>query len=153
MKASLLLPHHYRMYGWIIFIPFLTLGLANYYNQFEFRFLDFRLPFYPSDSPFGGEGGYKGNFTDEIAALGLIISLIMIGFSKEKIEDEQISRLRLDSLQWSVYVNYLVLALAILFIHGGYFFSAMVYNMFTVLIFFIIRFRWAIYRENKLLNA
>ena len=149
MKAAFLLPHSYRMYGWIIFIPSLVLGLAHLYSDFNFTFLDFRLPVYSS---FFGEG-YKGNLTDEIAALGLIISLMMIGFSKEKIEDEQISRLRLDSLQWSVYVNYLVLALAIMFIHGMAFLDAMVYNMFTMLIFFIIRFRWAIYRENKLLNA
>jgi hypothetical protein len=152
MKTSLLLPHAFRMYGWMIFIPFLVLGLAYLYYDFNFPFLEFRLPAYTSHF-FATEGNQKGNLTDEIAALGLIISLMMIGFSKEKIEDEQISRLRLDSLQWSVYVNYLVLALAIVFIHGMDFLFAMVYNMFTLLVFFIIRFQWAIYRENKLLNA
>jgi hypothetical protein len=127
MKSKLLLPHAYRMYGWVIFVPFLILGLAHLYTDFSFAFLDFRLPVYNGET-FYTEGS---NLTDEIAALGLIISLMMIAFSKEKIEDEQISRLRLDSLQWSVYVNYLVLAFAIIFVHGMAFLDAMVYNMFT----------------------
>ncbi|WP_026897444.1 hypothetical protein [Daejeonella oryzae] len=147
MENRFLLPHSFQMVGWIMFIPFLFLGIAHLYFDFNFSFLDFHLPAYSRDSLYT-----KGNLTDEIAALGLIISLMMIGFSKEKIEDEQIASLRLDSLQWSIYVNYLVLVLAIIFIHGMGFLVAMVYNMFTVLIFFIIRFRWAVYRETKLLN-
>jgi len=147
MKSKLLLPHACRMYGLIIFIPFLVLGIAYANSGFSFSFLDFKLPEYTNDSFHG-----KGNLTDEITALALIVSLLMIGFSEEKVEDEQISRLRLDSLQWSVYFNYLVLALAIIFIHGLNFLSAMVYNMFTLLVFFIIRFRWAIYRENRLIT-
>ena len=149
MKTRFLFPHSYRMYGWLMFVPFLALGIAFLYLNFEFPLLDVNLPLYKDFF----NGTLDGNLTDEIAALGLIISLIFIGFSKEKIEDELIAQLRLDSLQWSVYVNYLVLALAIVFIHGMAFLDAMVYNMFTLLIFFIIRFRWAIYRENKLLNA
>jgi hypothetical protein len=151
MKTRFLFPHSYRMYGWLMLVPFLALGVAFLYLNFEFDFLDVNLP--PLYNDIFNNRTLAGNLTDEVAAIGLIISLLFIGFSKEKIEDEQIAQLRLDSLQWSVYVNYLVLALAIVFIHGIAFLDAMVYNMFTLLIFFIIRFRWALYRENKLLNA
>ena len=89
------------------------------------------------------------NLTDELAALGAIIGLLLIAFSKEKVEDEMISQLRLESLQWAVYVNYLVLGVLILLVHGGLFFSVMIYNLFTVLIVFIIRFRLAIRRNEK----
>ena len=147
MKNRFLFPHSYRLYGWILLIPFLALGIAHTYFDFNFDILAFKLPSFATDDLFD-----EGNLTDELAALGLIISLMLIGFSKEKIEDEQISQLRLDSLQWSVYVNYLVLAIAIIFIHGMAFLDAMVYNMFTLLIFFIVRFRWAVNRETRLLN-
>ena len=147
MKNRFLFPHSYRLAGWVMLLPFLILGIANLYFDFTFNFLSVKLPiFFIQDKLF------KGNLTDELASLGLIVSLVFIGFSKEKIEDEQIAQLRLDSLQWSVYVNYIILALTIIFIHGMAFFGAMVYNMFTVLIFFIIRFRWAVYHETKLLN-
>ena len=144
MKNRYLFPHSCRMYGWVLLFPFLALGVSILYFDFSFPFLELKTS---RDSLFS-----EINLTDEIAALGLITSLLLIGFSKEKIEDEQIAQLRLDSLQWSVYFNYMVLAAAIVFIHGMAFLDAMVYNMFTLLIFFIIRFRWAVNRENRLLN-
>ena len=147
MKNRFLFPNSYRMYGWLMLIPFFALGIAHLYFDYNFDWLSVKLPSYTQDKLYT-----EGNLTDELAALGLIISLLFIGFSKEKIEDEQIAQLRLDSLQWSVYFNYLVLCLAIIFIHGMAFLDAMVYNMFTVLIFFIIRFRWAVNRENRLLS-
>ena len=146
MKARLLFPHPYRMYGWILLLPFLALGIAHLYFEFNLDILSVKLPTYTKDTFYN-----EGNLTDELAALGLIVSLLFIAFSKEKIEDEQIAKLRLDSLQWSVYFNYAVLVLAIIFIHGMAFLDAMVYNMFTLLIFFIIRFRWVVAKENRLL--
>ncbi len=80
--------------------------------------------------------------------LGVIAGLLLIAFSREKIEDEIIGQLRLEALQWSVYVNYLVLAIAIVMLYNEAFFDVMVYNMFTVLVVFIARFRWLIYRNN-----
>jgi len=144
MKNRYLFPHPYRVFGWVLLLPFLALGVSILYFDFNFAFLELKTG---HDELFSGI-----NLTDEIAALGLIVSLMFIAFSKEKIEDEQIAQLRLDSLQWSVYFNYIVLAAAIIFIHGMAFLDAMVYNMFTLLIFFIIRFRWAVNRENRLLN-
>ncbi len=93
------------------------------------------------------------NLTDEIAAIGVIFSLLLIAFSREKVEDEMIGQLRLEALQWSVYANYIVLAIAILTLYDNAFFSVMIYNMFTVLLVFITRFRWLLYRSNHTLLA
>lgn len=93
------------------------------------------------------------NLTDELAALGVIIGLVLIAFSKEKTEDEMSSLLRLEALQWSVYANYLVLAIAILLVYDMAFFNVMVYNMFTLLIVFIARYRWLIWQNEKTLSV
>src|ERR1700756_4760515 len=45
----------------------------------------------------------------------MAIGLFIVAFSKEKIEDEQISQLRSDSLQWAIYVNYLLLIISLIF--------------------------------------
>lgn len=144
MKNKFLFPHHYRRIGWMIFIPSLVLGLACMYADFRFSFLEFDMviqkSLFDSDTL---------NFTDEIASIGLIISLLFIAFSKEKIEDEWISNLRLESLQFAVYLNYAVLILQILMVHNTAFFDIMVYNMFSVLLLFIIRFRAMIYIQNQ----
>lgn len=147
MKNKFLFPNHYRRLGWFIFIPSLLLGLACMYGDFRFDFLDFNLQL-------GNRGGLLNsgtlNFTDEIACIGLIISLLFIAFSKEKIEDERIARLRLESLQFAVYLNYLVLTLQIILVHNTAFFDIMVYNMFSVLLLFIIRFKAIIYQESQI---
>ncbi len=81
------------------------------------------------------------------------MGLLLIAFSREKIEDERTGRLRLEALQWSVYINYLILVVAIIVTYDGVFFSMMIYNMFTVLLVFIGRFRWLTHRDTQQLTA
>lgn len=81
-----------------------------------------------------------------------ILGLLLIAFSKEKIEDEQITQLRLDSLQWAIYANYSIFMLCVIFINGLQFLTIVAYNVITPLIIFIIRFRWKIYQMNRLLK-
>lgn len=154
MNTNLLFPHRYRLIGWIIFIPSLVLGLFYTYDEFKFSFLTLSAP----DETSPAYGLYKfffdgifgnTNFTDEIAALGIIIGLLFIAFAREKHEDEMIQHLRLESLQWSVYANYIILSLAIMLIHGSPFLSVMIYNMFTILLVFVIRFRILLYKNSR----
>lgn len=148
MNTNLLFPHRYRLIGWIIFIPSLVLGLLYLYTEFRLSFLTFGKP---DDNASAGAlfGPWPINLTDELAALGLIIGLLFIAFAREKHEDEMIQHLRLESLQWSVYANYIILSLAIILIHGSPFLSVMIYNMFTILLVFVIRFRILLYKNSR----
>ena len=69
--------------------------------------------------------------------------------SKEKIEDEYIAKTRLESLVWATYLNYCILLLALLFVYDMAFFWVMIFNMFTLLLFFIVRFNYLIFKLNK----
>lgn len=82
----------------------------------------------------------------------ILVSLLMIAFSKEKVEDEHISQLRLDSLQWALYLNYLVLVVSLVFTTGIDATDVLRLNLWVPLVFFIIRFRWVLYRLNRSLN-
>ncbi|MEO6851481.1 MAG: hypothetical protein ABI166_12650 [Mucilaginibacter sp.] len=83
-------------------------------------------------------------------ALLMLIGLFLIAFAKERIEDEQIWQIRLDSLRWAIYVNYLVLIVSLVFVEDtGH---LMELNLWVPLLFFIIRFRWVIFRLNQSLN-
>ena len=77
---------------------------------------------------------------------------MMVGFSKEKNEDEYIANLRLSSLMWAVWVNYVLLLLCFIFVYGMGFLHVMIYNMFTVLIIFIGRFNLILFK-NKMISA
>ncbi|WP_461130886.1 hypothetical protein [Spirosoma aerophilum] len=156
MKTKWLFPHRFRLIGWLIFVPSLVLGLAALYADFKINGLSAN---WLSESLTVSSGNAIAHFTenqdltDEIASIGIIVGLLFIAFSREKVEDEMIGQLRLEALQWSVYANYAILAIAILTVYDMAFFNVMVYNMFTVLLVFIFRFRWLIYRNSHTLLA
>ncbi len=143
MKKLVLFPHGFQKWGYVLVLPFLVLGIAFMFWDFTFSWLN-----YPGTDK-GLFSAHIENFTDELASIGLIVSLLFIGFSKEKVEDEAIGYFRLEALHWAVYANYLVLVLAILFCYGDNFFRVMTINLFTVLIIFIARFRYILYRYNQ----
>jgi hypothetical protein len=145
MKKLPLLPHGFQKLGFILLVPFLALGIAN-------LFWDYSVPWfnYVVHETGPNYNGYSTqNLTDELAAVGNIVSMMLIAFSKEKTEDEAIQFFRLASLQWAVIVNYIVLMGCILAFYGINFLPIMMYNMFTTLIIFNIRFRFVLFMHNK----
>jgi len=80
-------------------------------------------------------------------SLVMVSGLFLVAFAKEKVEDEQIWHLRLDSLRWAIYINYLILIISLVFIEDvGHMLEL---NLWVPLLFFIIRFRWVIFRLNS----
>ena len=141
MKSSLLIPSRYKLIGFILFLPCMVVGLLNVYKEFQFGFLSVRGSriFDFSD----------GNLTNELALSGVIIGLLMIAFAREKTEDEFIHRLRLESWQWAILINYALLFIANWVVYGTEYLQVMIYNMLTTLIIFIIRFHWLLARYKK----
>jgi hypothetical protein len=155
MKRKYLFPNKYKRIGWLILIPSIIIGLIVFIQEYEPSFLDFNVPAVFIGQSSEGESFMrivKNNILNEILMVLIIISSLFVAFSKEKIEDEYISKIRLESLVWAVYVNYGVLLLSSLFIFDISFLFIMIFNMFTVLIFFIIRFNLQIYRLKKIAN-
>jgi hypothetical protein len=156
MKPNYLLSNQFKKIGWIIFIPSMILGLLFVIFQFQPKFLDIKVfaLLVSSMSPWDTGHSFcvitQTNAIDEIIGILLIISSFFIAFSKEKNEDEFISKIRLESLLWATYVNYAILIVSILFVYGGSFFWMLVFNIFTILLFFIIRFNWVIRKSKKI---
>jgi len=152
MIQKALLPNKYKRVGWLIMIPCAILWFYGSYTEFEYMDWDVKIP---SIIDGGLSDDYKFLSLAKIdlapTLLGILFILggLMVGFSKEKHEDEFISNLRESSLIWAVLLNYALLIFAFIFIHGMAFLDVMVYNMFTVLIFFIVRFNYVLYRNAK----
>ena len=96
-------------------------------------------------------GVTQNNIFDELILLFLLIGLLLIGFSKQRVEDEYISKIRLDCLLWATYLNYIILILAIIFTFGFAFFWVLVFNVFTILVFYNIRFHYIMYKNKRLI--
>lgn len=152
MEPRFLFPHRFKLIGWIIAIPSIILGLFVLINDFSFDFLSFKIPFrYFFDEQVFDDSKNEFssfNFTNEIAIIGSIIGLLLAAFSKVKVEDEYVSKIRLESLQWAIYLNFALLIIATIFVHGFAFFNVVIYNMITPLIFFVVRFHYILFSKN-----
>jgi hypothetical protein len=155
MKTRFLFSHKLKPFGWLLFLIGLVLGIILMYNDFNFP--NWEMQVFPllgeidifSKPPLEWS---KSNIADEIAAILIIIGGILVCFSKTKDEDEYISIIRMESIIWATYVNYGVLLLAVIFVFDIAFFNVMIVNMFTILIFFILRFHYVLYVTKKGIN-
>lgn len=152
MKLNYLFPNRYKKKGVIILIPSIIMGLVTCFD-YEPAFLDLRVPAIFVDELFGDNkllGFTNNNILNELLGVLIIISSILVAFSKEKQEDEFIAKIRLESLVWATYINYAVLLVAFVFVYDFSFLWVMIFNMFTILIIFIVRFNWQVYKLKKL---
>lgn len=156
MESKLLLSHRFNRIGWFLAIPFLIWGIGYLVAQNIFEFDVFSFSF-NADNKLGlSDGNFffnlqGNNFTDELIAVGLMTGLMLIAFSKEKIEDEWVAKLRLDALLWGVFINALLLFIAFIVLYNDGFWYFMNINLFTPLLIFIIRFNYLKWKENRLL--
>ena len=149
MKTNYLLPNKYKLFGWILLTIGLIGGIFVIITDYESDILRVQVLaiiiennfLYPKE----GYSYFKvltNDIIDELSSVFIIIGGLTVGFTKEKIEDEFIYKLRKDSLVWALITNYIILMIAILFIYSFTFFDVLVFNMFTPLLFFIIRFNF-----------
>ncbi|MBA0882224.1 hypothetical protein [Flavobacterium undicola] len=159
MKMNYLFPHRFKKFGWIVFIPVLLFLIPIFSNEelygglFSPSMNFYVLAIVNDDFLSSGIQFFKviqNNISDELIFCLLVLSGILVGFSKVKIEDEMVSKIRLESLVWATYVNYAILFVAILFIYGTIFLKLLYINIFSLLFFFIIRFHWKLYQYNKM---
>ncbi len=147
MQTHFLFPYRYKRIGAFIFLPAIILGLFTLIFNWEPDWLNGKLPGLFTSDIFSNKNTFtlvETNLLNEILGLLTIVGGIQFGFSKEKEEDEFIRQIRTESLVWAIYVNYGVLAIAMLFFFDFAFLWVMIFNLFTPLLFFIIRFRWSL---------
>ncbi|MDO5981881.1 hypothetical protein [Flavivirga spongiicola] len=147
MQTNYLLPNKYKIIGWILLVLGLIFGVYVYLTDYEPDMLTINvLSIYGDDQFFDNTQEFfkiiKNSIANELAALAIIFGGLIVGFTKEKIEDEFIYKLRKDSLVWAIIFNYAILIFTIMFVYSFTFFHILVFNMFTPLLFFIIRFNF-----------
>lgn len=152
MKAHFLFPHRFKKYGWVLFVPTFLLGAYLYVTGFDFdEYLEMTVLSVYEDDWIFGNGFFKliqNGIADETLTFLIIVGALLVGFSKTKSEDEYISKIRYESFVWAVYFNFAIVLFATLFFYGFAYFHVMVGNIFTILIFFIVRFHYKLYKTN-----
>lgn len=151
MKSNYLLPTCFKKTGWFLAIPFTLLALLALSSSSYFPTLNCPQLAIAVDN-FGHTEYFQivqTNIITTITLVGLVVALIFIAFSREKIEDEYISKIRERSLVWSVVANYIVLCAASVFLFEMAFLSFVFINMYLLLIIFICKFNYELYKFKK----
>ena len=160
METRFLLPNKFKKIGWFLLIPSAILGILQifYLTGSGLKFLNLKVftIYSGSFAPWGSTtvvfGFDKVNLTGTIIGILFILGAVMVAFTKEKHEDEFIAKIRLESFLWATYINYAILLFCFLFFYGIGFMYVMIFNMFTIIILFIVRFNYVLYRSTKSLR-
>ncbi|MBR1882721.1 MAG: hypothetical protein IJ808_06870 [Muribaculaceae bacterium] len=155
MNSNYLFPTSCKRVGWVLFIPFAILGLIVLFSNVVLPELNckvialFNGPEWITEKGTGPSPIFQiitNDLVDEIIILGLIISLGLIVFSKEKDEDEFVEHLRAKSLIWSLKANAILLLIATMFLYGFTFFAFIWVYMFSIFVLYIVKFEFELYR-------
>ncbi len=151
---SFLLPHTLKLPGMLVLLLSTGFGLFTFLGDFQPSFLEVRIPGlteFTVGTPSGEMtlGNGYNNLADEITACFILLSLMVLMFCKEKMEDELIAKMRLEAMYWAMACNLLILLVALFFLYDVAFFLVMVANIFIVPVLFLLRFHWVLHRLKK----
>ncbi|MDZ4683335.1 MAG: hypothetical protein SGI94_23060 [Saprospiraceae bacterium] len=151
MKNNLLISHRWKTLGWILAVPAFFAGIYLMYLDSPDDYFQVTVPRWLEGFLWVDDGFWNStvkpttlSLLDEVICISLLLGLLLLAFSKEKIEDEWIQRVRLESLQWAILINTLLLIAFTIFMHGFIFVAVMELNMFTPLLVFVGRFYYVL---------
>lgn len=132
MNKDFLLPYSFKKIGWIMFFPFLGVcmwlllgpGECNCFDIPVFAlFSDSHLSIIGESLNLSSGTGFAPGITstdpiNELAMLGLLISIVFIALSREKDEDEMTPIVRQKAFSLSFWITSALYAMVILFVYG-----------------------------------
>ena len=127
-----LFPHAFRPIGWIVLVPTLLLGILL----------------------LTGEVSIQSNTLETIltdtAIIGIAIGSIFIACSRESIEDEMTSTIRLKALLSSLYTYVALLIIWTLAINGMAYIYVMSASLVILPMIFVVCFRYEMHKYYKI---
>ena len=94
-----------------------------------------------------GFGWIENGLGDEIFTLLIIVSGLINSFSKEKIEDELISRIRLESLSLSVFISFGLIIISTFLVFNLNYMYVLVFNLFLIILLFNLIFKFRLFKH------
>lgn len=151
MRQLPLLPVQTRWLGAVLVTAAVATYLLNgIYNDRTCWFINFPVIAY--EEPFGPKEYFSVSrvaFYDTFLCLLFLVGLMCIAFSKTKREDEYINSIRLNAWLWAVLINVSLVCVSFLLFYGMSFFFIIAGNLFSLLIIFILRFHYLLYKTGK----
>ena len=158
MKTDYLLPHIFRKIGWFVFIPCWVmiivswLGINNWFDDDWLSFVTLHIGnlgfFTPEQEGHSFLYFAREDMFSEIIYCLAFVSLYMIAFSKEKVEDEYVEHLRMRSLVWALKVNTIFFIIFTWFCFGMVYVTLLLLSMFSIFLLSHFRFLYELHRRR-----
>ena len=94
-----------------------------------------------------GFGWIENGLGDEVFTLLIIVSGIVNSFSSEKIEDELISRIRLESLSLSLFISFGLIIISTFLVYNLNYMYVLVFNLFLIILLFNLIFKFRLFKH------
>ncbi|MBP1629510.1 MAG: hypothetical protein H6Q15_403 [Bacteroidetes bacterium] len=164
MKKSYLFPNYFKKIGLAIISVILLLIVLDSIKVIDADKISFKTIAVIESTHIGIAGSTDLNtespyfkivdcnfYTIFLVTLG--IGVIFVTFSKERIEDEYISKIREQSLVWAILVNSFINILVALFVYGlPYLSFLLLINPFLLFVCYFFKFNFEIYKLKKSLR-
>jgi hypothetical protein len=141
-RMPFLLPRGFRLPGICLALAGLAEGIARFVYGWKPAFLNLKqfevFSYYMEPKYFSVITNHAG---EEIAGLLLTAGLFLTAFSRERTESETTATVRLRAFMLAACINTLLIVLSLLFLFGFGFVYAMVINLFSFLLIYILAFR------------
>ncbi len=131
MKHYFLLPYGFKWAGWVLLLSSLLLGGWIVAMDFD-----------PQSSELLSSLQLEGTLINNYAVIGLWLGAIFVGCSKERVEDEMITRIRLNALMIGFYLQAIFIIIASFVCNSLDYLEVMLYNLVTYPLIFVVIYRW-----------
>lgn len=150
MKKVILLPNKFRIVGVILVLMGLVLSYIRFSIGIKPEVLNQKVfAIYTSIISTDYFIITRNNIFEEICGITILVGLFILAFSKEKNESEKVQEIRLYSLLYAIYGSLIFALLAFLFIYGLGFIYFSIFNIYLVLLLFVLIFRINLARLKK----
>lgn len=125
-----LFPHCFRQIGWFVLLPTLLLGVLLLCCTLSIN-------------------GILETMLNDTAIIGIALGSIFISCSRERIEDEMTSAIRLKALLASLYTYVVFLIIWTLAVNGIAYIYIMAASLVMLPLMFVVRFRYEMHKYYK----
>jgi len=158
---TILFPHSCKRWSEVIFYLTLIFGGYIWFSETSFDFFNIKvfsvlgddtiITTTATENIIGNHAlqWIENNVLDELLTIVIVVSGLVASFSKEAVEDELIAQLRMHSLTTSLYINYAILLIATIFVYELTYFHVLVFNLFSIILFFNLIFKYKLHQHYK----
>ena len=138
MQKEFLLPKGLKRVGWVLLATALAMGIWSIVLDFDFTKSEILKPLTLVDP-----------LINNYIVIGIWLGAIFVGCSREPIEDEMISRIRLNALLVGLYLQAAFIITATFVFNSVDYLEVMMYNLVTYPLIFLAVYRWMLWLALK----